>query len=518
MDEQDLERKIAGLEAELRECRAARDFQLFADSVRDFAFIALDLENRVVSWNRGAEKLLGYSEAEIRGQWGGIFFTAEDQASGAVEGELETARRTGRAEDERWHVRKDGSRFWGSGVATPLYDADKKPGGYAKVMRDRTQDKLTEDQLRASEERLSLFIENVRESALLQLDAEGRITVWNPGAARILGYAADEAIGHEAAALLTADEVDAERMRQELRTAAMRGHAADESWMQRNDGSRLYARWTTNAIRQNDGELTGFVKVLRDETQRKLSDQAEALEREVLPDEVKSTRSALHRSMEELNRLAGQLISAHEQERRRIARELHDHFVQRLALVEIGIAQIRQDPTTEVKRELGRIQNQIATVSDDLRELSHRLYPAILEHLGLAAAVRNLAEHFRARHQGPVEVAVPEELPRLSMEAGTALYRICEEALTNIAKHAPDAGVAIQLSASDGVLRLTIRDQGSGFDLGAVRSKSTLGLISMQDRAQLTQATLTINSSPGRGTTVSVALPLNGSMNEEQRS
>jgi PAS domain S-box-containing protein len=135
-------------------------FQLFADSVKDYAFIQYDARNRVTDWNTGAERVLGYNEQEIIGQDGAIFFTPEDRAAKQPEMELATAVTAGRAEDERWHVRKDGSRFRASGVMTPLRDDAGQLIGFAKVMRDVTERERARERLeRANHEKDSLLRE-----------------------------------------------------------------------------------------------------------------------------------------------------------------------------------------------------------------------------------------------------------------------------------------------------------------------------------------------------------------------
>jgi PAS domain S-box-containing protein len=149
------------LASQLERARALEaEFRAFADSARDYAFITLALDKTVVGWNKGAELLLGYSLEEILGRPAAIFFTPEDVALGGPEQEISTALRDGRAEDERWHMRKDGTKFWGSGVLTPLADAAGQIRGYAKVMRDRTEERRSQEDLRIREERLRLLLEN----------------------------------------------------------------------------------------------------------------------------------------------------------------------------------------------------------------------------------------------------------------------------------------------------------------------------------------------------------------------
>src|SRR5436305_1005615 len=116
-----------------------RMFHLLMENVKDFAIFMLDPEGHIVSWNTGAERILGYKESEILGRPFSVIFTPEDLQRGRSEYELQMARETGRAEDERWHVKKDGSRFWASGVVTPLRDEDGMLQGFAKILRDITE-------------------------------------------------------------------------------------------------------------------------------------------------------------------------------------------------------------------------------------------------------------------------------------------------------------------------------------------------------------------------------------------
>jgi PAS domain S-box-containing protein len=151
-----------GIESDPREdsqLGAEEMFRLMVESVQDYAFFATDADGTVVSWNAGAERIFGYTDSEIIGQNASLLFTPEDRARRAPEGELATAAAEGRAEDERWHMRKDGSRFWASGIVTPLRDKAGNLQGFVKVARDETSRQLNEEQLRISETRSRALIE-----------------------------------------------------------------------------------------------------------------------------------------------------------------------------------------------------------------------------------------------------------------------------------------------------------------------------------------------------------------------
>ena len=247
------------------------------------------------------------------------------------------------------------------------------------------------------------------------------------------------------------------------------------------------------------------------------------LEREVLIWELKRSNDELTRlsddvshdlqaTKEELRALAASLMKAHEGADRRIARELHDDFSQRLSFLEMTIEQHQQQrigkDSPEVDKMFAILTRHISELSADVRDLSHRMHPSILEDLGLAAALRSLAEESELARSAPVHFtgdAIPHSLP---LPYANAVYRIAQEALSNAMKHAPEAPVDITLTAEAGVLRLSVRDMGPGFDLAAARGKGGLGIVSMQERAHPLGGDLQIHSHPGQGTTITLQASL----------
>jgi signal transduction histidine kinase len=201
-----------------------------------------------------------------------------------------------------------------------------------------------------------------------------------------------------------------------------------------------------------------------------------------------------------------------EEDRRRLARELHDDIGQRLALLADDAARLRHELklTDEANRNrLDNLVQQALNLGEDLRRISHALHPAILEDLGLVPALRSLVEDFRAHTGMPADFIHMNIPARLPLELSTPLYRIAQEALRNIAKHAGPASVQVSLGAAHGEIVLAIADSGAGFEIGnqAGPGLGGLGLTSMRERATLAGGTLRVTSAPGKGTSVNVHLP-----------
>ncbi len=211
--------------------------------------------------------------------------------------------------------------------------------------------------------------------------------------------------------------------------------------------------------------------------------------------------------------LAGRLLMAQEDEQRRIAREMHDDIAQRLAALAFDLETLQEKQRTESAipgEDLRKLIRAVTVIADGVREISHQLYPAILEDLGLAAALRSLVEEFARRDELSIEVSLrlPPD-PAMPLATGTALYRIAQEALRNVIKHSPGASVLMEVKeAGQQRIQLTIRDNGAGFDAEAVRAGGGgLGLAGMEERARAVGGRLTLESAPGAGTTVTVAIP-----------
>jgi PAS domain S-box-containing protein len=249
-------------------------YRLLVGSVKDYAIFMLDGEGRVATWNAGAEAIKGYRAGEIIGRHMSTFYPPEDVQAGKPARLLGLATRDGRAEDEGWRVRKDGTRFWADVVITRVDDQTGKPIGFSKVTRDLTDRRQSDLALRQSEERLRLMVESVKDYAIFMLDPKGRVISWNPGAERVHGYKGPEIIGQHFSRFYPAEDAKAGRPEVELRTASATGRFEEEAWRVRKDGTRFWSNVVLSAIHDDRGDLIGFAKVTRDMTERKRAEEA----------------------------------------------------------------------------------------------------------------------------------------------------------------------------------------------------------------------------------------------------
>jgi PAS domain S-box-containing protein len=242
------------------------------EAVRDYAIFLLEPDGTVASWNQGAEKLKGYRREEIVGQHFSRFYPEEDRKAGRPERLLQIARTDGRVEEEGWRVRKDGTRFWADVVITALFEGDKLVG-YAKVTRDVSDRRATEDRLRQTEERTRLMVDSVKDYAIFMLDPDGHVATWNEGAERIKQYRPEEIVGSHISRFYAEEDRQAGRPQRLLGIARTEGRVEDEGWRVRKDGTRFWADVVITALRDHDGKLVGFTKVTRDLTERRAAEE-----------------------------------------------------------------------------------------------------------------------------------------------------------------------------------------------------------------------------------------------------
>lgn len=242
---------------------------LLVQSVTDYAIYMLDPDGIVVSWNAGAQRFKGYAADEIIGQSFTRFYEETDRATQLPQRALRTARDEGRFEAEGWRVRKDGSRFWASVVIDPIVEDNGTLLGFAKITRDLTERRRSEEELRSSEERFRLLVQGVTDYAIYMIDPQGIVVSWNAGAERFKGYSEQEIIGQHFSRFYGVDDTTRGLPQRALETALTEGHFEAEGWRIRKDGSRFWAHVVIDPIRTVQGDLIGFAKITRDLTERR---------------------------------------------------------------------------------------------------------------------------------------------------------------------------------------------------------------------------------------------------------
>ena len=243
-----------------------QDFRLLVDGIGDYGIFMLDITGRVRTWNLGAERMNGFTGAEIIGRHFSTFYPPEDVTAHKPDHELEIAREVGRFEEEAWRLRQDGSRFWANVIVTPLYDESGIIRGYGMVTRNLSE-------RRANEQKHRLLVDSVQDYAILLLGVDGTIQSWNAGAQALKGYQAHEIVGKNFTRFYTEEDLARRHPQHELEVAAELGRYEDEGWRVRKDGSRFWANVVITALRDDNGDLIGYSKVTRDLSERRRAEQ-----------------------------------------------------------------------------------------------------------------------------------------------------------------------------------------------------------------------------------------------------
>lgn len=367
-----------------------------------------------------------------------------------------------------------------------LFDQSQR---YVAELEERIAErKQAEAALRESEERYRELFENARDAMYVH-DLHGTYIRVNKAAERLSGFPREQIVGRNFLEFIAPDHQ--RNVREHFSTKlANEGETTYEADVLAKDGRRVPVEVSSRAIYEN-GVLVGVQGMARDITERKLAQDA-------------------------LQMFSRQLIEAQEDERRRIARELHDQIGQVLTAVKMNLYTVQQVCTSHETRTY--VKDNIEAVDEALRlvrDLSIDLRPPVLDDLGLATALRWYVDRYTRRTGLKVEVLIelPDENERFTRELETACFRIAQEALTNVVRHANASRVLVQLTKEGNDLLLIIKDDGVGFDRESVwhreQPAATLGLISMQERTHAAGGIIEIDSKLSKGTEVWLSLPLN---------
>jgi PAS domain S-box-containing protein len=405
--------------------------------------------------------------------------------------------------------------------------------GFMGVVFESVKDRRrAEGNLRESEERFRFFLQGVQEYAIFQLDPRGNVASWNSGAQRLKGYRAEEIVGRHFSAFYLPEDVKSGKPERILEEAAVRGQTEDEGWRIRKDGSRFWANVVVTALRNSEGKLLGFAKITRDMTERhgreeslarakemlelRMEQRAEILARvnEELRAEIAERQRAeqqLLESLAQLRALAARIQSVREEERASIAREIHDELGQSCTAIKIDLALIGRKATkkqVQLKAKVASAMELVDQMIAKLRRIASQLRPRTLDDLGLTAALESQAEVFQSRTGIRCHVDVPREPLVLDNERATAIFRIFQESLTNVARHAQATRVEARLESAGDHLLLEVKDNGIGFDADEAKQGKSLGIVGMRERALLLDGEITIRRRLVAGTTLTLRIPL----------
>ncbi len=226
---------------------------------------------------------------------------------------------------------------------------------------------------------------------------------------------------------------------------------------------------------------------------------------------LRASEQALAISRQELRDLAARLLTVQEEERRRISRDLHDDINQRLAMLVVQAESLEASlppSASACSKELRSIQDRLTELSDDVRHLAYQFHPSILDDLGLPIALQRLADDCAARSRLEISLDISTTPQTIPQAVSTCLYRIAQECLANVMKHARATRVLVSLASTSDAITFTVQDDGIGFDTqNAVDNPRGLGLVSMAERVRLVHGTVTIDSTPQQGTRLSVNVP-----------
>ncbi len=417
--------------------------------------------------------------------------------------------------------RPDGKRVWITPYPQVLRDADGKVVGGINMLLEVTERKEAEKTAN-----LLAAIVASSDDAIVSKHLDGTITSWNKGAERLFGYTAEEAVGQNIRLIIPRERWSEE---DEIIARLRSGQRVDhfQTVRRRKDGSKLDVALTISPVRDSNGRVIGASKVARDISEQKRAQEAlrESGERfrklsETLDAQVRSrtrelqarTADVLHQA-EQLRGLSGRLLQAQDEERRHIARELHDSAGQTLTVLGINLARLGseiQQVAPHLATQLQETEELVQRLNQDIRTTSYLLHPPLLDDSGLYSALTFYIQGIEERSGLKIALDIPPSFERLPRDMELAIFRSVQESLTNVHRHSGSKTASIRVRRESGTITVEVHDQGKGMSpekLEEIRSGgSGVGIGGMRERLHQFQGNLNVESD-GSGTRVYVTIP-----------
>jgi PAS domain S-box-containing protein len=468
--------------------RSEERYRRVIESVQNHAILTLDPEGRIRSCNASIESILGFTVEEVLGKHISFLYLEEDIMEHFADLALQSALDQGKFQYEGWRQRKDGDHVWAHVVISPMFDDQGALEGYTKVLRDMTDRKDMEERLRKSEARFrTIFMGAPAGITLLNLD--GSVIVSNPVMHEMLGYSVREFGDQNFLDLIHPDDADRHQRFYDELVVGHRDRYQLETRFLREDGDEIWNNLTVALVRDSNADPMFAISMLEDISESK-------------------------RIKNELDEVKFRLLESLELDRVHLAQELHDDPIQELYGLLYMINDLRELISTGTEtRIVEDFKSGLERVIETLRQICGELRPPSLAPFGLEGAIREYTDEFRKNNP---EIAVHLDLEydgqTMSENVRMALYRIFQQSMANVVRHAQASRVDVRMHLNRDQVRLDITDDGVGFNVpenmvGLARD-GHLGLVGASERVDMIHGHLLIQSQPGEGTHISVSAPI----------
>lgn len=451
------------------------------------AILVRDASDQITFWNKGATEMYGFDRDEAIGRMSHDLFRTEFPEP--LESIKEKLLREGHWAGELRHTCANGARK----TVSSRWVVERDASGNIRSILESNRDVTEASRAQEVQNRLAAIVES-SDDAVVSKDLNGIITSWNKAAEEMFGYTAIEATGQHITLIIPSDRKDEEN---EILAHIRRGERVDhfQTVRQRKDGTLLEVSVTISPVRDSSGRIVRASKVARDLTGKK------------------RTENALRES-EQRYQVVSDASEVQDEERRRIAREFHDSAGQTLTVLGLSLAQLAQKAevtSPELAKEAREIERIVQQLHREIRTTSYLLHPPLLDEAGIKSALSWYVQGVAERSGITIDLSIPEDFGRLPSDMELAIFRIVQECLTNIHRHAESKTACIRVAREKSHVHVQVRDEGKGISperLKEIQTKgSGVGIGGIRERLHRFYGELKIESC-GSGTTVSATIPI----------